>query len=717
MKLFLSKNDRQRKILAAALRKHQTSFSQALFAAVRDKACASWKASQRFEQIEEWGRSQLLTAVDLLTAWFETQDSLYQELFAGWMHSRLVGDLSEEGAPKDYRPNKAIELSRVYWVELLRSLVPAEAIRIFEVDLDQVLSFLSEQVLKQARVLFIGDCIQFEVMTALIGRCARAWISIEPTFINERVQPVLRNWIRRCSPDQFDLAFFSPFSHNYLPEYEMLLRPTSRLWSTARTADCFYAILKNVSATLDTLADHFHCPIYVHNTAGTIPSFGRVSGLAKNLVSRRNRRQARQIINDGVARYLTDSGLESHLHLLDEAALRVQRSDTQLGRVYLNSHAFHPTRLGVELGRGPYFEAVYTATVLASKKVVVCDLDNTLWKGVIGEGSVTHYLDRQLLLKELRQRGVLLSINSKNDPRNVHWFGAAINADDFVASRINWNSKVDNMASIRDELNVTAKDFVFIDDRPEELDRMRNAFPEILALDATNPTTWNLLGHWEKSLSPGQEGDRTKLYRERSNREQFVTHLDQSAVVVEDEVAALTSLRLLVKIREANRSGLRRATELINRTNQFNLCGSRTTVRELEDGMGTGHSVVTAEASDKFGSMGVVGVMRVDYKRDRIEIPIFVLSCRAFGFGIEHALLNAVRRLARSDQVIVGHYRETQFNRPCCQLYSKAGMIWDGRNWIGKVADLQPDPAWLAVENAIEEKMSAPENVTERILI
>ena len=84
------------------------------------------------------------------------------------------------------------------WIEILRSRVPAEAIQVLVTDLDQVLSsLLSKQPLKRLRVLFIGDCIQFEVMTALIGPCAQARITIEPTLISERVQPVLRNRIRR----------------------------------------------------------------------------------------------------------------------------------------------------------------------------------------------------------------------------------------------------------------------------------------------------------------------------------------------------------------------------------------------------------------------------------------------------------------------------------------------------------------------------------------
>ncbi len=461
-----------------------------------------------------------------------------------------------------------------------------------------------------------------------------------------------------------------------------------------------------MSATIDVLAKQFQCPIYVHNTAGTIQSFGTVSGIAKNLISRRNRNVARQLVNAGLARYLEKPNLDGRVQVLDENSVRSQKSAGELGRVYFDSHAYHPTRLGVEVGRGPYFEAIYATAFLVKKKVIVCDLDNTLWDGVIGEGAVSHRLDRQTILKGLRQKGVLLSINSKNDPKNVRWSGAALQAEDFVAPRINWDSKVANMANIRDELNLKIKDFVFVDDRPDELERVQNAFPEILTLNATQPKTWRLLSLWQRGLRPDTEEDRTRLYHERVEREQFLNSFSEGGGLLEDEAEAFEKLKLSVKIEEAGRSGLKRAVELINRTNQFNLCGSRTTLRELEDGLGVQHAIITASAADKFGSMGVVGVMKVDHKPDRLEIPIFVLSCRAFGFGIEYALLNAVKALAPWDQTIAGHYKETQFNEPCRQLYPSSGMHWDGSFWVGRIADLRPDPKWLTVENRLATKLS-----------
>ncbi len=687
--------------MAAAFRRNRTALSSALYSAVRDQSCATWQTALGFEELDEWARSQLLTAIDLLVVRYQTGDPLFMELFAGWVHSRLVGDLSKtEGAPKDYKPHRAIELVSESWLDTLRAGVPSDAIRLLAADMRGIAEFLAQPTTREQRILFIGDCLQFEVMSALPGPCAHARIGIRATLVNERVQPALRNRIRTFVPDEFDLVFFSPFSHTYLPEYEILLKPQSVLWPPSKTAAHVDAMLQETFRTLDTLRDQLDCPIYVHNTSGTIQQTGRVSGLAKHLASWRNRTCARRIINQALIRYLLGrSG--SRVKLLDEDALRAGGSALELGRIYLHSNAFHPTRLGIELARGPYFQAIYSNAFLANKKAVVCDLDNTLWDGVIGEGPVTHFLDRQATLLELRRRGVLLSIISKNDSKNVHWSGAALQPDDFVAPRINWEPKTSNMAAIRDELNLKLKDFVFIDDRQDELERMRNAFPEILALDATEPATWKFLSHWRDALAPNPESDRTQLYHERVKREQFVSGLSKMSQAVEDETAAFTALELSVSIQAVNRSGLKRAVELINRTNQFNLCGSRTTERELANGLGTHHTIVKAEASDKFGSMGVVGIMQVDRHSDRIEIPIFVLSCRAFGFGIEKALLNAVKALAPAECPIVGCYKETQFNQICKQFYSASGMRWDGSQWIGRIAELSAAPQWLAIENTL----------------
>ena len=219
-------------------------------------------------------------------------------------------------------------------------------------------------------------------------------------------------------------------------------------------------------------------------------------------------------------------------------------------------------------------------------------------------------------------------------------------------------------------------------------------------LDAREAATWRQLAHWEKHLSADQVEDRTRLYHERAAREEFLTEAGGSAKSQEDEAAALGNLQLAVRIEQATRTPeLKRAVELVNRTNQFNLCGSRVTMAELETGLGGEHWVLTAAAKDKFGSMGVVGAMVVRRAAAGLEIPVFVLSCRVFGFGIEYALLNAVSELGKRESRLLGLYKETPNNGPCREFYAKAGLSRDESGWAGTVGDLRPTPSWLAVES------------------
>jgi FkbH-like protein len=646
--------------------------------------------------------------VQLLAESFATGDPLYQELFEGWVRSRMVADLSPELVPRDYDPSQALRLAASHWMDILGPICPGEAIAILEGTLDRTRKCLAEQPTRQLRVLFIGDCIQFEIITALLGPCSRDGIRITPSLMNERMQPKLRNQIRALAPDAFDLVFFSPFSHTYLPEYEDALKPRNLFLTRARLSARFVPMLEEVQATLKTMAAHLQGKIYVHNTGATTQVVGGLAGLAKYLASWKNRTRARQVVNGAIAQYVDrlQADTDERVQLLDENALRNVHGTWALGQVYFQSHAFHPTRLGVELGRRLYREAVYANAHLASKKVIVCDLDNTLWDGLAGEGPVRHFLERQEVLLRLKARGVLLAINSKNDPKNIHWSGARLSAADFVATQINWHAKTANMARIRDELNLKTKDFVFIDDRADERGRMQDAFADVLVLDATEPATWNALAHWTRLLPREPDEDRTRLYQERVRREQFLKEQSQHGSAEEDETAALERLGLSVRIREAKRSDLKRVAELINRTNQFNLCGTRTTVRQLQDDMGSRHAVLLAEASDRYGSMGIVGVMVAQWQEDRVEVPVFVLSCRAFGFGIEYALLNSLQKLAPCHGV-VGHYRPTQYNEPCRKLYPTSGLTWDGEAWTGEVANLSPDPIWLSIQNEVERKFDA----------
>ncbi len=685
--------------MAAAFAAHRAELAEALYQALREADQSAGFLPERMTEIHEWWQAVIETAIDLAGEWVRNPDEFHEDQFAGWI-SRLNHPSMRPADAAAFSAGRILECVKPRWAGILEGRVSAPAQQLLVDELGRIIVPLLQPVRKNLRVLFIGDCLESELMAGIAGQCSQAQIAVDPVHRYNSVQAILRNDIRELGQGGFDLVFFSPFSYTFVPEYDQILRWNAGFWPRAKFFAMLDGMLEEVAATVRLMAQQLGCPIYVHNSAAVVQTFGFWSGAAKNISTLRNRVQARPFINQRIERIASDAAFEGQVRVIDEEALRRNTGDFALGRVVFHGKVHHPTALSIELARGPYIEAIASDALLAEKKVVVCDLDNTLWDGVIGEGAVEHFADRQKILKGLRDKGVLLSINSKNDPRNVDFSGGVLAMDDFVAPRINWEPKATNMASIVDELNLKEKDFVFIDDRPDELERVQNAFPAMTTLDAREEATWRWLAHWEKHRSADQVQDRTRLYHERAARDEFLTRRSEQKASQEDETAALKNLELAVKIEHATRTAdLKRAVELVNRTNQFNLCGSRVTLAELEEGLGAEQWVLTATAKDKFGSMGVVGAMVVRRATDGLEIPVFVLSCRVFGFGIEYALLNAVRALGAPENRLLGLYKETPNNAPCREFYAKAGLRREEAGWVGMIGDLKAAPSWLTVES------------------
>jgi FkbH-like protein len=699
--LSTAEDRRSRRELAKTLSTHRAQLAEALYEAVKEANGSAGFLPDRFADLHEWWQEVLRTTIDLASEWFRAPDVLRNDLFSGWISRLNHPSMRPEGASA-FSAGRILEHARPPWERVLEGKVSARAAQMFEEDLERLIEPMSRPLRKKLRVLFIGDCLMIEIMAGVAGPCIHAQIALDPVHRYNGVPAILRNEIRELAQSAVDLVFFSPFSYTFVPEYDHVLRWNAELWPRAKLFGVLDEMLEEMARTVRVLVEQFACPIYVHNSAGVVQTFGWWNGAAKNVLTLRNRVQARPFIGQRIERMAADAAFEGRVRVLDEESLRKTASDFALGRVLFQGKVFHPTTLSMELARGPYMEAIAASALLVAKKVVVCDLDNTLWNGVIGEGPVEHLAERQKILKGLRNKGVLLSINSKNDPAKVDFSGAVLEMDDFVAVRINWEPKALNMASILEELNLKEKDFVFIDDRPDELERVRNAFPAMTTLDVREEATWRWLAHWEKHLQADQLEDRTKLYHERAAREQFLTRTSEQKASPEDEAAALCNLQLSVKIEQATRSAeLKRVVELVNRTNQFNLCGSRVTMAEVGRGLGADQWAMTASAKDKFGSMGVVGAMIVRRIPAGLEVPVFVLSCRVFGFGIEFALLNAVSELAAPECRLVGLYKETPHNQPCREFYAKAGLKWDGSDWTGTVGELKQTPEWLTVESAV----------------
>jgi len=236
------------------------------------------------------------------------------------------------------------------------------------------------------------------------------------------------------------------------------------------------------------------------------------------------------------------------------------------------------------------------------------------------------------------------------------------------------------MRKIAGELNLKLKDFLFVDDRSDERAMVAEVLPEIGTLDAESPDVWRRLALLAEFLPEQDEIDRTLAYKQREQRQRF---LEDPEEVAAEQRELFRKLKLKVTIRPAGQKELKRVAELINRTNQFNMCGTRTTLKEVTQWHESpAHLILVVEADDKFGSMGVVCVAVTEQTPDSVEIPVFVLSCRVFGYGVETALLNYVRgtsgnRNGRSGKSLVGLYKETM---------SRAGASIRKTDLFGKTA-------------------------------
>jgi FkbH-like protein len=584
-----------------------------------------------------------------------------------------------------------------YLSRMLKGCADQRTITSLNESFSQVIAAVTNPQLRECHILFVGDCLFLDVVSFLTAPLAAEGIALRPIFLTSKNPSVLRNDLRAASCQKFDLVCYSPYSY----EFDLFLSQThySRglVTGVGELNGLVAAAHRQTEGNVRLLSELFECPVCVHNATNFRRHDGSFQSYVKNLTTRRARTIAGSKVSRLLERFIAvhNVGVHQRVVLMDERALLLQHGDLGLGRKFYDSGTFHPTVFSQVLAE-LYCGVISARVRLFDKKVVVTDLDNTLWSGVIGEGAVEHDHHRQQVLRELRRKGVLLAIASKNDPRKVVWDGASLKESDFVATEINWRSKALNLKLIAEDLNLKLKDFVFLDDRADEREMVKIAAPAVLPLDASSRRTWRMLEWWAAALLEPIGGDRTQLYHERRERRQF---MDQAAEQLEAE-SLLASLQLRLDIKVAPDAALARAMELINRTNQFNTCGTRTTMQEVASWQRSQqHLLLVAEAADKFGNMGLISVMVVQIGTNALEIPVWVLSCRVFGYGIETAMLNHVKRLCRQfgRATVNGAVIETASNDPCRKVYSANGFTWDGNKWIGAAVVEVPDPKWLTI--------------------
>lgn len=334
-----------------------------------------------------------------------------------------------------------------------------------------------------------------------------------------------------------------------------------------------------------------------------------------------------------------------------------------------------------------YISDVIDSIRLPRKKVIVCDLDNTLWGGVIGEDGIDGislsrdqigkcFRDFQFYLKCLSEKGFILAICSKNNYHdaihaiNNHPF-QVLREDAFASIRINWDRKDVNIRSISEELSLGLDSFIFIDDNPAERQLARLYLPEVFTPDLPNDpadfTSWisSTASLWITDLS-AEDQSRNKSYINNKKR----TTLKDSADNYSDYLA---SLNTEIEIKKLDKGSVNRVHQLINKTNQFNLSTKRYSLPEVESWLSESSAFYCYRINikDRFEDYGTVGLVVFRIEPDCIVIDTFLLSCRVLGRQVEHVLLSELIKQASNchAKVLQAHYIPTAKNQIVRSLF------------------------------------------------
>jgi len=370
-----------------------------------------------------------------------------------------------------------------------------------------------------------------------------------------------------------------------------------------------------------------------------------------------------------------------------------------------------------EIGR--LLGRILAAEKISPKKCIALDLDNTLWGGIIGEDGLQGiqlgdefpgkaYRDFQQTLVCLKKKGVLLAVASKNNPEDVYEVfdkhdAMILSRKDFAALEIHWDSKVESIRRVAKKLNIGLDSIIFVDDNAKEIGEISERLPDVTCVVVPEE-----LAELSDLFAETDFFDFAEITDEDRRRTEMMAadsaRLEIQEAMSEEEFRK--SLNLKIEVFAAQKHHLARVTQLINKTNQFNLTTVRRTQDEVEELVGSKDALVLGmDIKDKYGDYGLVGVTILKKKAKSCVIDTLLMSCRVLGRGAEETLIAKLAEAAKSlgcDE-IRGRYIAT----------SKNAMVKDFYRHFNFQHEPQTDE-WFV---RITEAPRTPENIDAILLL
>lgn len=325
-----------------------------------------------------------------------------------------------------------------------------------------------------------------------------------------------------------------------------------------------------------------------------------------------------------------------------------------------------------------------------NKKVLVLDLDNTLWGGVIGDDGIEGikigpenskgqvYAEFQEYCKKLKDIGVVLAVDSKNEMENalagLNHPSGILRPEDFVNIKANWNPKDQNIREIADELTLGVESFVFVDDNPAEREIVSAQIPGVATPILDEPVDYIRIldhsGYFEVSTLSAEDLKKTQMYHAKAEAGKSISTFANYGEY-------LDSLCMTAIIDDFKPIYIQRIAQLTNKSNQFNLTTLRCSeddIKKMQDS--DDHVCLCGRLTDKFGDNGLVTVVVGHIQGGELHIILWLMSCRVLKRGMEDVMMNVLFEEARKRGIstIVGHYYPTEKNKMVMNFYENMGF-------------------------------------------
>ena len=386
----------------------------------------------------------------------------------------------------------------------------------------------------------------------------------------------------------------------------------------------------------------------------------------------------------------------------DEAGIDLLSLDTRVAQdgidCWFSPGSWYSAKQEVALPASPMYGDMVARIIAArqgrSAKCCVFDLDNTLWGGTIGDDGVDRivvgagsaageaFLNLQNYALDLRRRGVILAVCSKNDEATaVEPFEShphmALKRQDVTCFVANWQDKPRNLQAIAEQLNIGLDTLVFVDDNPFERELVREFLPEVFVPEVPDdpaliPRCLSDAGCFEMAALTDEDVRRAAVYAEDARRISFKND-------TVDLKAYLVGLDMVLRWGRPAEQDIARITQLINKTNQFNLATRRLNERDVRAAIVAPRAAVLQfRLVDRFGDNGVIAVVTGHMTDDtKFMIDDWLMSCRVLGRQVEDAMLNVLVFVAREmgASQLHGMYRPTKRNSIVADLLARLGFM------------------------------------------